>query len=160
MITEKLQNAINGQITAEMWSANLYLAMAFHLEVEGYDGFAHWMKKQWSEEMEHAVGLAEYVIKRGGTAKVDKIDVVPEGWGTPLEVFQHVYEHECRVTEMISKLVDLAVAEKDKATQHFLMGYIAEQIEEEATSKGILDKLKKAGEAGILVLDSQLGQRA
>ncbi len=26
MITEKLQNAINAQITAEMWSSNLYLS--------------------------------------------------------------------------------------------------------------------------------------
>ena len=28
MISEKLQNAINEQITAEMWSANLYLSMS------------------------------------------------------------------------------------------------------------------------------------
>ena len=27
MISEKLQKAINEQITAEMWSSNLYLAM-------------------------------------------------------------------------------------------------------------------------------------
>lgn len=27
MISEKLQNAINEQITAEMWSANLYLSL-------------------------------------------------------------------------------------------------------------------------------------
>ena len=32
MISEKLQNAINEQITAEMWSANLYLAMSFYFE--------------------------------------------------------------------------------------------------------------------------------
>ena len=32
MITEKLQNAINDQIIAEMWSANLYLSMSFYLE--------------------------------------------------------------------------------------------------------------------------------
>lgn len=51
MISEKLQNAINEQITAEMWSANLYLAMSFYFEKEGFSGFAHWMKsnpkKRW-----------------------------------------------------------------------------------------------------------------
>ena len=51
MISEKLQNAINEQITAEMWSANLYLAMSFYFEKEGFSGFAHWMKKQSQEEM-------------------------------------------------------------------------------------------------------------
>ena len=55
MITEKLQNAINEQITAEMWSANMYLAMSFYMEKEGYCGMAHWLKKQWAEENEHAV---------------------------------------------------------------------------------------------------------
>ena len=53
MITEKLQNAINEQITAEMWSANMYLAMSFYMEKEGFSGMAHWLKKQWAEENEH-----------------------------------------------------------------------------------------------------------
>ena len=54
MISEKLQNAINEQITAEMWSSNLYLSMSFYFACEGFDGFAHWMKKQSQEELEHA----------------------------------------------------------------------------------------------------------
>ena len=41
MISEKLQKAINDQITAEMWSSNLYLSMSFYLKKEGFDGFAH-----------------------------------------------------------------------------------------------------------------------
>lgn len=52
MISEKLQKAINEQITAEMWSSNLYLAMSFYFEKEGFSGFAHWMKKQSQEEMD------------------------------------------------------------------------------------------------------------
>ena len=62
MISEKLQNAINEQITAEMWSANLYLAMSFYFEREGFSGFAHWMKKQSQEEMGHAYAMADYII--------------------------------------------------------------------------------------------------
>ena len=80
MISEKLQNAINEQITAEMWSSNLYLSMSFYFACEGFDGFAHWMKKQSQEELEHAYTMADYVTKRGGKAKIDKIDVVPQGW--------------------------------------------------------------------------------
>ena len=51
MISEKLQNAINEQITAEMWSANLYLAMSFYFEKEGFSGFAHWMKIHWNRRL-------------------------------------------------------------------------------------------------------------
>ena len=83
MISEKLQNAMNEQITMEMWSANLYLSMSFYFDKEGYSGFAHWMRKQYFEEVQHACSMADFLIKRGGTAKLDKIDVVPTGWGKP-----------------------------------------------------------------------------
>ena len=159
MISEKLQNAINEQITAEMWSANLYLSMSFYFDIDGFSGFANWMKKQSQEELEHAYVMADYIIKRGGVAKVDKIDVVPSGWGTPLEVFEHVYKHECHVSKMIDELVSVASAERDNATQDFLWGFVREQVEEEATAQGIVDKIKKAGDAGIFFIDSQLGQR-
>jgi ferritin len=159
MISEKLQNALNEQITAEMWSANLYLSMSFYFEREGFNGFAHWMKKQSQEEMEHAYAMAHYVMERGGVAKVNKIDVVPDGWGTPLEVFEHVYRHECHVSKLIDGLLELAQAEKDYATQNFLWGFVKEQVEEESTAQGIVDKLKKAGENGIFYVDAQLGGR-
>lgn len=159
MISEKLQNAINGQIIAEMWSANLYLSMSFYFEREGFSGFAAWMKKQSQEEMGHAYTMADYIIKRGGIAKVDKIDVVPSGWGTPLEVFEHVFEHERHVSKLIDNLVTVAAAEKDNATQDFLWGFVREQVEEEATALNIVDRIKRAGEAGLFIIDSQLGQR-
>lgn len=158
-MTEKLQNAMNDQIAAELWSANLYLSMAFYFEREGFDGFAHWMKKQSDEEKEHACALASYMVKRNAVPKVDKVDVVPQGWGSALEVFEHAYKHECHVSELINTLVDVASAEKDKATQDFLWGFIREQVEEEATAQNIVEKIKRAGEAGIFYVDAQLGAR-
>lgn len=159
MISENLQKAINDQITAEMWSSNLYLSMSFYLEKEGYEGMAHWMKRQSQEELEHAYDMASYIIKRGGEAKVGMIDVVPQGWGSVKDVFKHVYEHECHVSSLIDKLVDIASAEKDKATQDFLWGYVREQIEEEATAQGIYEKTRRADEAALLFIDSKLGER-
>ncbi|MGN0035745.1 MAG: ferritin [Bacteroidaceae bacterium] len=159
MMTERLQNAINEQITAELWSANLYLSMAFYLKKEGFDGMAHWMFRQASEEKGHAIEMADYMIKRDGTPKVDKIDVVPQGWGNPLEVFEHVYKHECHVSALINELVKVASEEKDNATQDFLWGFVREQVEEEATASGIVNMLKKAGDAGIFFVDSKLGER-
>lgn len=68
-MTEKLQNALNEQITAELWSANLYLSMSFYLEREGFSGMARWMQKQSAEETGHAYAIAEYMIKREATRK-------------------------------------------------------------------------------------------
>lgn len=159
MISEKLQKAVNDQITAELWSSNLYLQMSFYMKKEGWDGAAHWLAKQSEEEKEHAVELAGYIIKRGGEAKVSMIDVVPEGWGSYADVFKHVYQHECHVSGLIDALVDVASAEKDKATQDFLWGFVREQVEEEATASGIVDKISKAGDAGLFYIDAELAKR-
>ncbi len=159
MISDRLQKAINEQITAEMWSSNLYLSMSFYLAKEGLDGCAAWMRKQSQEELEHAYDMADYVIKRGGIAKVDKIDVVPQEWSGVKEVFEQVYSHECNVSKLIENLVKIASEEKDMATQDFLWGYVREQVEEEATAQNVCDKIRQAGAAALLYLDDKLGQR-
>ena len=159
MITERLQKAINDQITAELWSSNLYLQMAYFFKREGWDGFAHWMELQAVEEREHATKMGDFLVERGGTVKLQMIDVVPEGWGSPLEVFEHTYSHECRVSRMIDGIVTLAIAEKDYAAENFFRTFVDEQVEEEATASGIVDKIKKIGETGLFFLDSQLGKR-
>ena len=74
-------------------------------------------------------------------------------------MFEQVAQHERRVSKMIDELVDVASAEKDKATQYFLWGFVREQVEEEATADGIVDMIKKAGDAGIFFVDSKLGER-
>lgn len=159
MITEKLQNAVNDQITAELWSSNLYLQMAFYFEKEGWDGFAHWMHKQSDEERNHAIMLAKYLAKRGGEAKVNMVDVVPTGWGSVKEVFANVAEHERHVSRLIDDLVDVASAEKDKATQDFLWEFVREQVEEEATVDAIVNKIERCGDSGLIFLDSELAKR-
>jgi len=160
MISKKLQDAINKQINAEMWSANLYLSISYFFAKEGFEGFANWMKIQYEEEMEHACKLADYLIVREGTVLIDRLDVVPTGWGDPSEVFEHTFEHEKRVSRMINELVAIAIEEKDKATEDFLSWFVNEQIEEEATARSILKKLKIVGNTGgLYVLDAEMKQR-
>ena len=159
MITERLQKAINDQITAELWSSNLYLQMAYFFKKEGWDGFAHWMELQAVEEREHATKMGNFLVDRGGTVKLQMIDVVPEGWGSPLEVFEHTYSHECKVSKMIDGIVALAIAEKDYATENFFRTFVDEQVEEEALFAGIVDRMKSSGTAGLLFMDKELGRR-
>lgn len=159
MVSDKLQKAVNDQIAAEMWSSNLYLQMSFYLRHEGWDGSANWMAHQAEEERGHALKMAGYLLSRGCAVKLQATDVVPEGWGTVLEVFEHTYEHECKVSSMINGIVALAIEEKDYATENFFRGFVDEQVEEEETAAAIVDKLKKAGDSGLLFVDSELGKR-
>ena len=158
-LTKKLSDAFNAQIQAEMWSSNLYLSMAVHFMDQGLDGCAPWMKKQAAEELEHAHKLIDYAVQRGGKVQVSAIDAVPTEWASPLAVFEHVYKHEKHVSELIDKLIDLAVAEGDKATQDFLWWFVREQVEEEDSAKKIVDKFNIFGVHGLVCIDKELGKR-
>lgn len=159
MITSKLQNIINDQITAEMWSSNLYLQMSYFLKHKGWDGFAHWMKIHSEEEREHATRMADFLTDRGGQVKINMINLVPEGWGSVKDVFEHALNHEKTVSKMIDNIVLHAIEVQDFATENFFRTFVDEQVEEEALFSGVVDKLTMAGDAGLLFLDSQLGKR-
>ena len=159
MISNSLEKALNNQIVCEIYSANLYLSMSFYLEKEGYTGFSTWMKKQSAEEMDHASQMASYIIKRGGTAEVNTIEAVKKTWENPLNVFEDAYAHECKISESINNLLAQAKKEGDNATQDFLWQFVREQVEEEATASGIVDRIKRMGNNSLFNLDEQYGRR-
>lgn len=159
MIVSKLQKIINDQIMAELWSANLYLQMSYFLKHQGWEGFARWMKVHSDEEREHADRMAEFLISRGGQVKLQMVNLVPEGWGSVLEVFEHSLEQEKMVSKMIDMIVLHAIEEQDFATENFFRIFVDEQVEEEELFGGIVDRLRLAGDTGLLFLDAQLGKR-
>jgi ferritin len=57
--------------------------------------------------------------------------------------------------------MDLAVKEKDYATQNMLQWFVKEQVEEEANASEIVAKIKMIGEriGHLLCLDHELGKR-
>jgi len=77
-------------------------------------------------------------------------------------MFENTLTHEQGVTKNFNELMDIAVSEKDHATQIFLQWFITEQIEEEATVGEVINKFKMVGEKGdaLFMLDNQLGQLA
>jgi ferritin len=157
-----MQEALSQQVNAELYSAYLYLSMAVHCETENLSGFAHWLRLQYQEETGHGLKILDYILERGSKAELGAIEGPPTSWESPKAVFQNVFEHEQHVTGLINKLVDLAIEESDHATNNFLQWFVAEQVEEEATADGILQKLNLIGDApgGLFMLDRELGQRA
>jgi len=161
MISSKMESAFNDQVAAEFYSAHLYLAMASYLESIDLPGFANWMRVQYQEEVEHGMKMFDYVIERDGRALVKAFDGPPSDWKSPLDVFESAYAHEQKVTSLINNLMEIAVDEKDHASQIFLQWFVNEQVEEEASAKGIVQQLKLLGESksGLFQIDRELGRR-
>jgi len=161
MIKEKIQEALNQQLNAELFSSYLYLSMAAYFESINLKGFANWMRVQTQEELVHAMKFYNFIIERGGKALLSAIEGPPTQWKSPLAVFEHAYKHEQKVTGLINNLVDLSIAEQDHATNNFLQWFVAEQVEEEASADEVVQKIKLIGDAtgGLFMLDQELAQR-
>lgn len=158
MISKDLEKAINIQIRNEYYSSYLYLSMAAYCESLNFTGFASWLRRQSNEELTHAMRLYDYIIDRDGRVVLESIDQPPSEFGTLLEMFEEVLEHEKEVTSMINRLYELAVSDNDHATAVELQWFIQEQVEEIKSSTDMVESIKLAGDnsAALLMLDRQL----
>ncbi len=161
MLSPKMQAALNAQINAEYYSSYLYLSMAAYAESMNLKGLANWFRVQAQEELGHAMKFFDFVADRSGRVTLTSIDGPPTDWASPVAAFEAALTHERHISSLINKLVDLALAESDHATNNFLQWFVAEQVEEEATADGIVQQLRLVKDApgGLFLLDRELSQR-
>lgn len=161
MLNKKIEEALNAQINAEMWSAYLYLSMSAFCHSIGNKGMATWFEVQFKEEQDHAQIFFNYINSRGGRVSLSPIDAVPFEWASVLDVFEQTLAHEQKVTGLINNLYAIAAQENDFATMSTLKWFIDEQVEEEDTARTIIDNLKmiKDNGYGLYMLDKELGAR-
>lgn len=161
MLKEKVLNAINEQINAEQYSAFLYLSMSAYFYDKGLPGFANWMFIQYQEELSHANKFFNYVHERGGKVTLKAIDQVETEFSGIIDVFDKTLAHEQHVTDLINKIMDVAIAESDHASVSFMKWFVDEQVEEEANATEILDTLKLINGQGngIFMLDREMRSR-
>ncbi len=157
MLKEKMNQALNAQINKEFYSAYLYLAMSVYFEDNNLPGFANWMRVQFQEEQFHGFKFFDYVHERGGKVTLDAIEKPQVDFEGIVDVYEETLKHEKMITKSVEDLMELAVAEKDYATQSFLHWFIDEQVEEEATVEEIINQLKMVDGKGqaILMFDRQ-----
>lgn len=161
MLSKNLQDALNAQVNAEMWSAYLYLSMSADAEAKGFKGFSNWFYVQFREEQDHARILMNYVLARGGRVELAPIAAVKTTWNDQLEAFEETLNHERKVTSLINDLYDLAIAEKDHATSSMLKWFIDEQVEEEENASSLIESLKQVegNKLGLYMIDKELAAR-
>jgi len=162
MLSQKMQDALNEQINAEMYSSYLYLSMSAYFDSQNLKGCAQWMLVQSQEETVHAMKLFNYVQERGGRVTLKAIDAPATEWDSVLAAFEGAYAHEQKVTALINDLVTLAQAEKDYAANAMLQWFVEEQVEEEASVDEVVQKLKLVADApgGLFMIDRELGARS
>ena len=160
MIKKDVLKKINDQIQLEYESAFIYKQMSIDMAIKGWNGFAHWFDAQYKEEIAHAEEMINYVIMRGETPVLHDIKTAESKLEGVVAYFEKAYEHECFVSKSINEIVAAARKENDYATENFFRRFVDEQVEEEDTVAGIVDRLKLAnGDAGYLIIDGDLATR-
>lgn len=161
MISKKMNEVLNGQVNAELYSSYLYLSMSTWFSEKSLSGFAGWMRAQAQEELFHSVKLIDYILERGGKIELQAIEKPDGSWSSPFEVMQETADHEAKVTGLVNDLVDVALEERDHASNIFLQWFVAEQVEEEATVGEVVERMKMIGDdsAGMFAMDLEMGKR-
>ncbi len=162
MLSQTMNDALNEQVKWEFFSGFLYLSMSAFCAEQGLSGFASWMRLQADEEHTHAMKIYDFILERGGSVKMQALDAPKTSFASPLDVFEYGFKHEQEVTRLINNLVDLAIQEKDHATNIFLQWFVTEQVEEEDSFSDVLAKLRLVGGQGegLFMIDKELGGRS
>ena len=160
MIDTAIEKALNEQIEMEARSSHFYLAMASWAENRGLSGTAAFLFRHSDEERLHMLKLVRFVNERGGTAIIPPLASPKTDFSDLQSIFSTLLEHETNVTASINEVVDLCLKRKDYTTHNFMQWYVAEQIEEEALARNILDKLALIGsdKGGLYLFDRDLEQ--
>jgi ferritin len=158
MISKGMAARISAQINRELYSAYFYLGLSAQAETMNLKGTASWFMAKHNEEMTHAMKMYRYLIDQDATIALTEIAAPPAETDGVLGMFERTLAHEREVTSAINDLVDLALSEKDHATNIFLQWFVTEQIEEEATLSDILGRLRLFGDQGqgLLMIDNEL----
>ena len=161
MISKNMTVALNEHLDKELYSAELYLSMSSYANCAGLKGAGNWFMVQYQEEMVHFMKFYTYVNSQGEQVRLGKMEAIPSDFTSFLDLFEKTLAHEQYITGCINDLMELAIKEKDHATQIFLQWFVTEQIEEEENDREIIAKLKLIGDngQGLLMLDNELAAR-
>ena len=160
MLKSKIEKALNKQVELEASSSQFYLSMASWTESKGLTGTSNFLYHHSEEERVHMLKLIKFINERGGTSIIPALVKPPVSFDSLKSVFESLLEHELNVTDSINNVVDLCLMEKDYTTHNFMQWYVAEQLEEEALARTILDKLNMIGndKGGLYMFDRDLDQ--
>jgi ferritin len=160
-MSDAVNTAIEAQVGHEFGAAQAYLSMAGWFEKESLRGFASWMREQSQEEIEHAMKFFDFLVDRGVAPKLPAIPAPAHEFGGALEVFEAAFAHEKKVTSQIHAIYEQALEARDYQAQVLLQWFISEQLEEEALTGGMVDRLRmvEGSRSALLILDAELGNR-
>ena len=161
MLNQTVAQLLNAQITAEFYSAYLYLDFSSYFQETGLDGFANWYQVQAQEERDHAMLFYQYLHNNSAKVALEAVAKPERKAADTMGILKAGLEHEVYVTSLIHNLYDAAQQSKDFRTLQFLDWFVKEQGEEEKNAEDLIQKMELFGSEakGLYMLNSELAAR-
>ena len=156
LLSKKLNETLNAQVGNEFGASMQYLHIAAYFDAMSLDNFAQFFFMQAQEERDHAMKILNFILETGSPLQIPAIPQQKADFSSAQDAVAAALQWENEVTQQIYNLVDIAVADKDYISQRFLDWFVTEQLEEISTMSALLDKVKMAGEKGLLMLDGHV----
>jgi bacterioferritin B len=158
LISAEMKAALTEQIGHEFGAMLQYVTIGTYFESEGLPRLAQHFYRQAEEEREHAMRFVRYVVETGGEVAIPAMPAVKSGFGSAEEAVQLSLDQEETVTRQINALMDQAIASNDHAARTMLEWFVTEQVEEVSSMETLLRMVQRAGESGLLFVESYLAQ--
>jgi ferritin len=152
-IDASVAEALNAQLGREFGAHLQYLAVSSHFDAEGLPELKGFFAAQAAEEHTHAMKFLTYLQDVGAKVEIPAMPAPRATFESAEEAVALSLDWEERVTADINAIVDLAIASRDHATQTFLQWFVTEQVEEVSTMGELLQVVRRAGEAGLLLVE-------
>jgi len=149
-IPAKVVAEINRQLNYELSAAQSYRALSLWCTDQNLKGFAAFFAKQTAEEQEHAAKLAAHLLDRRVRPELTAINAPKQNFKSLLDVAQQAQAMEIANTQGINAVYEAALAAKDYPAQVLMHWFISEQVEEEAWSTEMVERVQAASCAGSL----------
>lgn len=151
-------DALNIHMGREFEAHLQYLSVSSWFDSEGLPELTAFFAAQAEEEHVHAMKFLHYVQDVGGPVVIPSLAAPKPSFESAEEAVAGCLEWEVSITGHIDRVLDLAIAEKDHATQVFLQWFVTEQVEEVATMGELLQVTRRAGEANLLLLEDYVAR--
>ena len=158
LISAEMKAALTEQIGHEFAAMLQYVTIATYFESEGLPRLAQHFYRQAEEEREHAMRFVRYVVETGGEVAIPAMPAVKSGFASAEEAVQLSLDQEVKVTEQINALMDQAISSNDHAAHTMLEWFVTEQVEEVSSMETLLRMVQRAGDSGLLFVESYLAQ--
>lgn len=156
LMSKEINGALNEQIAHEFMASIQYVTIATYFDTEGLPSLGRHFYRQADEERAHAMRFVKFIVDAGGRVEIPAIPATRSKFASAEDAVQLSLDQEIKVTEQISELVDLAIRQNNHITKNFLDWFVREQLEEVSSMDTLLRMIRRAGDKGILFVESYL----